>query len=87
MVAICYVIPYAMCYAGSNMLNMAISISCKRLFCRLGRLARLRRPEYSCDCLLYHSCTLLTFLASETLQRWHIRSQYAKYGNIEDFST
>ena len=51
-------------------LYMKVARSCKRRFCRLGRLAR--------------SCTLSTFLASEALQKCHIRLQYVKYGNIED---
>ena len=51
-------------------LYMKVARSCKRRFCRLGRLAR--------------SCTLSTFLASEALQKCHVRWQYVKYGNIED---
>ena len=66
-----------------------VARSCKRRFYRLGRLARLRRLEYSTECLLYtilraRSCTLSTFLASEALQKCHIRWQCIKYGNIED---
>ena len=70
-------------------LYIKVARSCKRLFCRLGRLARLRRLEYSTECVLYtiltaRYCTLSTFLASEALQKCHIRWQYVKYGNIED---
>ena len=32
-------------------LYIKIAISCKHLFCRLGRLARLRKLEYSTDSL------------------------------------
>ena len=70
-------------------LYIKVARSCKRRFCRLGRLARLRRLEYSTECVLYtilraRSYTLSTFLASEALQKCHIRWQYVKYGNIED---
>ena len=70
-------------------INLRVARSCKCLFFRLGRLARLRRQEYSTECVLYTIlralfCTLSTFLASEALQKCHIRWQYVKYGNIED---
>ena len=70
-------------------LYLKVARSCKRRFCRLDRLARLRRLEYSTEYVLHtilraHSCTLSTFLASEALQKCHKRGQYVKYGNIED---
>ena len=70
-------------------LYLKVARSCKRRFCRLDRLARLRRLEYSTEYVLHtilraRSCTLSTFLASEALQKCHKRGQYVKYGNIED---
>ena len=70
-------------------LYLKVARYCKRRFCRLDRLARLRRLEYSTEYVLHtilrtRSCTLSTFLASEALQKCHKRGQYVKYGNIED---
>ena len=56
-------------------LYIKVARYCKCLFCRLGRLARLRRLEYSSGCVSFIILTMYSF---------PIWWQYVKYGNIED---